>query len=75
LFRRAILGALIIVALWVGFATAQGQAPLMRRLGSSLVPVGRKAPAFEVPALGGGKHALATINRNKPVLLNFWFHG
>jgi cytochrome oxidase Cu insertion factor (SCO1/SenC/PrrC family) len=70
-----LLGAGCAVLLAVGLARAQSQQEMIRRLESALLPVGQKAPSFELPAVGGGKLSLAEINRGKSVLVNFWFYG
>jgi outer membrane lipoprotein-sorting protein len=43
---------------------------------ANLVPVGKKAPAFDLPTPAGGKLALEnTLKNKKAVLVNFWFYN
>lgn len=45
-------------------------------LNAKLVPVGSKAPAFDLPTPAGGKLALEnTLKDKKAVLVNFWFYN
>jgi outer membrane lipoprotein-sorting protein len=43
---------------------------------SKLIPIGRDAPIFSIPAPSGGQTALPdALTGKKAVVVNFWFHG
>ena len=56
----AVLAAGVVYTLW----SADPIAPLLE--------VGRPAPVFELPAVGGGAPVALAALRGRPVLINFW---
>ena len=52
------------------------QPPTLADLEKQLIPAGKTAPDFNLPAPGGGRIALSdALKGRKAVLVNFWFYG
>jgi cytochrome c biogenesis protein CcmG/thiol:disulfide interchange protein DsbE len=68
--RRGIVVAGIVIAVAAGVMWAAMK--VMGGVGLPQDPSGLRAPAFEMPLLGGGGSQSLAALRGKPVVLNFW---
>ena len=74
--RAALIGALVVAVMLTGvivWHSQNAQPPRLAApsLGAAAPPVGRLAPDFSAPLMGGGTFVLRSV-RGRPLVLNFW---